>query len=211
QPRRDLRRVLDLARGLDQARARAEDRLAGGVELLQCGDEVPAVEQLEQRGALAPRHDEPRDVVELAGHPDLRRGHADAVEGLSMEGEVALEREEPDLHAVCTSPAPPPSSRARSPSHSSTVSALRSGGHTGYQIFSMRPPSTYQAMRLMSVDPPPRATGNSNVGSPRARVSARSASLRSGNGTWFRSANSRWHAVVWLLTPKISTPSAANS
>src|SRR5262249_40125187 len=62
---RELAGVLHFAREQDEAGARPEDRLARAVELLERGNELPRVEELEQRGALAPGHDETVHLVEL--------------------------------------------------------------------------------------------------------------------------------------------------
>src|SRR5688572_7731633 len=188
---RELGGTLDVPGEQDQPGAGAEDGLARRVELLERRHELPRVEQLEKGRALSPGHDEAGHLVELTGHPHLGRVDADPVERLPVEGEVSLEREHADLHANCTSLSGERMGRARSASYSRISSAFRSGGNTGYQTCSIRPPSTYQAIRLISVFPPPLATGYSKVGSPSARVKIRSASLRISNGKWRRSTASR--------------------
>src|SRR6185295_16989308 len=190
---RELGGTLDVPGEQDQPGAGAEDGLARRMELLERRHELPRVQQLEKRRALPPGHDEAGHLVELTRHPHLGRLDADPVERLPVKGEVPLEREHPDLHADRTSLSGARMSRARSPSHSSTSSAFRSGGNTGYQTFSIRPPSTYQAIRRISVFPPPLGTGYSKVGRRSARVKIRSASLRISNGRCRRSTASRWY------------------
>src|SRR5262249_23299852 len=102
---RKLRRILHIAREENQAGARAEDRPAFGMKLLERGNEARRVHQLEQRGALAPRYDEAVDVPELLGltyfdRLDLAGAAlaAAARERLGVQIEVALEREDADAH-----------------------------------------------------------------------------------------------------------------
>src|SRR5262245_29860986 len=90
-------------------------------------------------------------------------------------------------------------------SQARTVAAFSLGGKTGYQTLAMRACSQYQAMRWIMVLGPPLSTGKSKVGRFRARVRARSLSLRKSKGTWLRSLNSCWWAVVLVLRPKTWT------
>src|SRR5262249_6597218 len=163
----------------DETGARAEDRPALCVELFQRGNEAPGIHQLEERRALAARDDQTIDVPELLGLAHFDGLDATSRERLGVAVEVALQREDTALHL-----------RARS--HASTVSALRFGGNTGYHTWRTCPASRYHAIRLIKVvGPLPAATQSgdihSKVGSFSARVSARSASLSSSNGRWFRS------------------------
>src|SRR4029434_8125599 len=103
----------------------------------------------------------------------LDRGHANPLEGGGVQREIALQREDADG----TRPR-----RRAAASQASATSAFLSGGNTGYQPSTMRPPSTYHAIRSISVVGPPRSTGYSNVGSVSARVRARRASLRMSKG-----------------------------
>src|SRR5207237_9043493 len=102
--KRELPGIVDVAREQNQSRTRAEDGPPLGVELLQRGNEAPGLHQLEQRRALAAGDDETIDVRELRGlaHFDrldfFRPAHAAARERLGMPVEVALEREDADLH-----------------------------------------------------------------------------------------------------------------
>src|SRR5882724_12779571 len=167
---RALRGALDVAGQEDEPRAGAEDRLARRVELLERGEEVPGVHELEQGRALAAGHDEAGEPVQLRRLADLPPRYADPLQRPRVQPEIPLQREHADRHA------------RRSRSHASTVSAFRSGGNTGYQTFTIWPPSTCQAMRLMRVERPPPGAANSNVGSASARVSPRAASLRISKG-----------------------------
>ena len=81
--------------------------------------------------------------------------------------------------------ATPPGQFSRS--QPSTASAWRSGGKTGYQTCSMRPPVTSRVRRLIRVSP-----FASKVGRRSAFVSSRPASERIENGRASRSATSRW-------------------
>src|SRR6266851_2568181 len=164
---RRLMRARDIAREENESRARAEDRLAGLVKLLERRHEAPLVHQLEERRRFAAGHDEAVEALELLGLADLHRLNTTTGERLDVERKVALERQDADLH------------RARS--HARTVSAFLSGGKTGYQTWTMRPPSRYEAIRLISVVDSPSGTGNSNVGRRSACVSRSSASLRRSN------------------------------
>src|SRR5439155_20753369 len=64
---RELAWTLDVAREQNQSGARAEDRLACPVELLQRGDEAPLVHELEQRRRFSPRNDQTVESLELFG------------------------------------------------------------------------------------------------------------------------------------------------
>src|SRR5437867_1944792 len=98
EPERELRRALDLSRQDDETRAGAEDRLAGAVELLDGGHEVPRLHELQQGRRLAPGDDEPLDVVELGRLSHLDRLDAAFLQRFGVEREVALEGEDPDPH-----------------------------------------------------------------------------------------------------------------
>src|SRR5882724_1972352 len=101
---RGLLRALHFAREEDQTGAGAHDGLARGVKLLERGHEAPLVEELEERRALSPGHDEASDLVELPRQPDLDRLKTEPVERLAVQVEVALEGEHADDHAVARSP-----------------------------------------------------------------------------------------------------------
>src|SRR5439155_19726575 len=75
-----------------------EDRLAGAVELLDGGHEVPRLHELQQGRRLAPGDDEPLDVVELGRLSHLDRLDAAFLQRFGVEREVALEGEDPDPH-----------------------------------------------------------------------------------------------------------------
>src|SRR5204862_7729162 len=98
EPERELPRALDLARQDDEPRARPEERFAGAVELLDRGDEVPRLDELEQGRGLAPRDDQSLDGVELGGLAHLRRLDAALLQRLRVQPEVALEGENADPH-----------------------------------------------------------------------------------------------------------------
>src|SRR5207249_9657113 len=128
EPQGELARALDVARQHDEARARAEDRLAGRVELLDRRHKLPLVHELEERGGLAARDDEPAHGLELLGLADQDRLDIDrrarlarrtvsartaaAGERLGVQREVALEGEDPDPHATSPGSGAGPSRRA---------------------------------------------------------------------------------------------------
>src|SRR5215475_3821100 len=104
---RRLPRAFHVAGQEYKAGARAHDGLARRVELLERRHEIPFVEELEQGRALPAGHDEPAELVELPGQPDLDRLDAEPVEGLPVQVEVALEGEHAYGHgALLTPPLP---------------------------------------------------------------------------------------------------------
>src|SRR5712691_1278470 len=76
---RGLLGALHLAREEDETGAGAHDGLARGMKLLQRGHEAPLLEELEERHALPPGHDETSDLVELPRPPDLDRLETESV------------------------------------------------------------------------------------------------------------------------------------
>src|SRR5207249_11383541 len=100
EAQRELLRALDLPGEENEARAGAEDRASGIVELLQGWHELPRVHEVEEGRALAPRHDEAGDVAELLGQSYLGSLDADPIQRLAVHVEIALEGEHAQLHAA---------------------------------------------------------------------------------------------------------------
>src|SRR5262245_46622219 len=98
EPKGELGRALDLSRQQDHTGARSKNGFARRVELLERGNEVPGIEQLQQRRALAARHDESIDLIELAGHAHLERWNADTLERLLVKRKVSLESQNTNPH-----------------------------------------------------------------------------------------------------------------
>src|SRR6266700_4258313 len=113
EAQRELLRALDLAGEENEARAGAEDRASGIVELLQGRHELPRVHEVEEGRALAPRHDEAGDVVELLGQSHLGALDADPIQRLAVHVEIALEGEHAQFHAAVPTSGRPALSRLR--------------------------------------------------------------------------------------------------
>src|SRR5712691_8382735 len=95
----ELARVVHVSCQQDEPGARAEDRLALGVVLLERREEPPGLDQLEQGRTLAAGNDETVDVPELLRLTDIGGLDHTPRERLDVKREITLEGENTNSHA----------------------------------------------------------------------------------------------------------------